>query len=197
MRLRLRRVDDPVAEIVPNTQPAFARLRRASAGQAESGFPEAHLTKRVGDRRRLSRRSAGLVGQTGAKADRVGQFLPHVPSLDMAKSAHASPVQERPLDFLVGSIRAYGARMHGTGRRFVYILQSCSDSTKHYVGLADDPDQRLEWHNTGPCGSTVAHRPWSIAVSIEFPTEGQAVKFEKYLKSGSGRAFAKRHFGRP
>jgi len=39
-----------------------------------------------------------------------------------------------------------------------------------------------------------AYRPWTIAVSIEFPTETQALRFEKYLKSGSGRAFAKRHF---
>jgi hypothetical protein len=30
---------------------------------------------------------------------------------------------------------------------------------------------------------------------MEFPTEQAAVRFEKYLKSGSGRAFAKRHFG--
>jgi hypothetical protein len=30
---------------------------------------------------------------------------------------------------------------------------------------------------------------------LEFPTEHQAVRFEKYLKTGSGRAFAARHFG--
>ena len=38
------------------------------------------------------------------------------------------------------------------------------------------------------------YRPWSIAVVIEFSTEREAVRFERYLKSGSGRAFAKRHF---
>jgi hypothetical protein len=32
-------------------------------------------------------------------------------------------------------------------------------------------------------------------VIVEFPTEAQAVRFERYLKSGSGRAFATRHFG--
>jgi hypothetical protein len=36
-----------------------------------------------------------------------------------------------------------------------------------------------------------------VVVSLEFPTEKEAVRFEKYLKSGSGRAFATRHFGRP
>jgi hypothetical protein len=30
---------------------------------------------------------------------------------------------------------------------------------------------------------------------MEFSNERDAVVFEKYLKSGSGRAFAKRHFG--
>jgi hypothetical protein len=47
----------------------------------------------------------------------------------------------------------------------------------------------------GPCGHTRSHRPWSVVVSLEFPTQKQAVIFEKYLESGSGRAFAKRHFG--
>jgi predicted GIY-YIG superfamily endonuclease len=86
--------------------------------------------------------------------------------------------------------------MHGTGRRFVYILRSDSDPSRHYVGISSNPDERLHWHNEGPCGYTTEHRPWSIAVSIEFPTEKEAVRFERYLKSGSGRAFTKRHFAR-
>jgi putative endonuclease len=84
--------------------------------------------------------------------------------------------------------------MDGTGKRFVYVLRSDSDPHRHYVGVASRPDERLEWHNNGPCGYTRAHRPWSILVTIEFATEQQAIRFEKYLKTGSGRAFAKRHF---
>jgi putative endonuclease len=76
----------------------------------------------------------------------------------------------------------------------VYVLRSEADPTRHYVGTASDVDQRLECHNHGPCGHTVSHRPWSVVVTIEFPTEVEAVRFERYLKSGSGRAFAKRHF---
>jgi len=51
----------------------------------------------------------------------------------------------------------------------------------------------LEWHNHGPCGHTVEYRLRSLVVVIEFPTEERAVRFERYLKSGSGRAFAKWH----
>jgi putative endonuclease len=80
-------------------------------------------------------------------------------------------------------------------KRFVYILRSDVDPNRHYVGLTSDVDRRLLWHNTGPSGVTVANRPWRVVVSLEFPTETEAVRFERYLKTGSGRAFAKRHFG--
>ena len=86
--------------------------------------------------------------------------------------------------------------MQGIGARFVYILRSDSDPARHYVGRTANVDDRLEWHNYGPCGYTLEHRPWSIVVSLEFPNESTAARFEKYLKSGSGRAFAKRHFAR-
>lgn len=84
--------------------------------------------------------------------------------------------------------------MKGAERRTVYILRSDANRAKHYVGRASNVHDRLEWHNYGPCGYTIRHRPWSIVVSIDFTDEAVAVRFEKYLKSGSGRAFAKRHF---
>jgi hypothetical protein len=43
---------------------------------------------------------------------------------------------------------------------------------------------------------TAKYRPCRLAVSIGFETSAQAAGFERYLKSGSGRAFAKRHFER-
>jgi putative endonuclease len=84
--------------------------------------------------------------------------------------------------------------MQGVGKRFVYILRSDVEPARHYVGITSDPERRLVWHNHGPCGHTVAHRPWSWVVVLEFPTEREAARFEKCLKTGSGRAFATRHF---
>jgi putative endonuclease len=84
--------------------------------------------------------------------------------------------------------------MRGIGKRFVYVLRSESDPARHYVGVTSDVDERLEWDNGGPSGQTVRHRPWSVIVSVEFANQQTAVRFERYLKSGSGRAFAKRHF---
>jgi predicted GIY-YIG superfamily endonuclease len=85
--------------------------------------------------------------------------------------------------------------MDGPPKRIVYILHSDSDPSRHYTGITNTMDDRLQWHNFGPSGCTTDNRPWSVVVTIEFPTENAARRFEKYLKSGSGRAFAKRHFG--
>jgi predicted GIY-YIG superfamily endonuclease len=84
--------------------------------------------------------------------------------------------------------------MQGIGKRFVYVLRSESDPSRHYVGCTTDVANRIEWHNFGPDGQTRRHRPWRVLVSLEFPDEPTALRFEKYLKSGSGRAFATRHF---
>jgi predicted GIY-YIG superfamily endonuclease len=84
--------------------------------------------------------------------------------------------------------------VQGFGKRFVYILRSDSDPRRHYVGITSNPDNRLRWHNEGLVGHTVSHRPWFFVVVIEFPAELEARRFERYLKSGSGRAFSKRHF---
>jgi len=84
--------------------------------------------------------------------------------------------------------------MHGIEKRIVYILRSESDPSRQYVGITNDVRNRLEWHNHGPSGHTLTARPWSLVVIMEFASERDAVRFEKYLKSGSGRAFAKRHF---
>jgi len=76
----------------------------------------------------------------------------------------------------------------------VYILRSTVDGARYYVGLTGDFQQRLEQHNSGACSHTSKYRPWTLHVRIDFAHENQAVAFEKYLKSGSGRAFAVRHF---
>jgi putative endonuclease len=79
-------------------------------------------------------------------------------------------------------------------RTVVYILRSDRDRRRHYTGVTSDVKTRLTWHNAGQNIHTARDRPWSLVVAIEFPTEPAALAFERYLKSGSGRAFAKRHF---
>ena len=79
-------------------------------------------------------------------------------------------------------------------KRFVYILKSVNRAATYYVGVTSDMEARLCWHNAGLSPHTAEHRPWRRLVVIEFDAEPPAVAFEKYLKTGSGREFARRHF---
>lgn len=74
----------------------------------------------------------------------------------------------------------------------VYLLQSLSNSYHRYIGLTADLDRRLSEHNSGKSPHTSKFRPWKVVVSIMFEDEQRAKDFERYLKSGSGRAFAKK-----
>ena len=67
-------------------------------------------------------------------------------------------------------------------------------SKRYYTGVTSDARLRLEAHNAGKCQHTADGRPWEIDVLVEFADEPRALAFERYLKSGSGFAFAKRHF---
>ena len=75
--------------------------------------------------------------------------------------------------------------------KYVYILQSQLDNGRSYTGITDDLEARLSKHNSGEVTHTSKFRPWRIKSYIAFTVEGRALAFEKYLKSGSGRAFAK------
>ena len=79
-------------------------------------------------------------------------------------------------------------------KRFVYVLKATGDTPHFYIGLTSDVKARLSGHNAGHCPHTASRRPWQLQVVIEFSDEKRAIRFERYLKSGSGRAFAKRHF---
>jgi len=76
----------------------------------------------------------------------------------------------------------------------VYILTSLADPNRHYVGCTTDLRARLQSHNSGQSPHTAKYRPWHIETVLSFSCTAKAHAFERYLKTGSGRAFAKRHF---
>ena len=90
-------------------------------------------------------------------------------------------------------LQAPGA-MHRDPGRFVYLIRSSSDSTRWYVGLTCDVARRLKEHNDGLSPHTARYGPWELVLSMEFADQYRALAFEKYLKTGSGRAFSNRHF---
>jgi putative endonuclease len=89
-----------------------------------------------------------------------------------------------------------------TPKRIVCILRSQSDPARYDTGVTADLRARLGDHNAGhrPHTSTSAKAwPWAVDVIVKFADERRALAFERYLKSGSGCAFAQRHpsAGRP
>ena len=75
---------------------------------------------------------------------------------------------------------------------YVYILQSELMSEHFYVGSTEDLRARLKKHNAGEVPHTSKFRPWKIKTAIAFTERERAAQFEKYLKTASGRAFAKK-----
>ena len=75
---------------------------------------------------------------------------------------------------------------------YVYILESKHDPPHFYVGFTEDLTERLKAHNAGQCSHTAKFKPWRIKTATAFTDRERALDFERYLKSPSGRAFAKK-----
>lgn len=75
---------------------------------------------------------------------------------------------------------------------FVYILR-CNDG-RAYVGCSSKLNKRLDYHKNGYVSYTKSRRPLQLIMYLVFKDKYKAFEFEKYLKSGSARAFTKRHF---
>lgn len=75
---------------------------------------------------------------------------------------------------------------------FVYILSSLKDKKRTYVGITKNIKRRIEEHNEGKSRYTRSYKPWKIVNLVCFKNRFKAYKFEKYLKTSSGRAFTKK-----
>lgn len=74
--------------------------------------------------------------------------------------------------------------------QFVYLLR-CSDGTI-YVGCTSNIDERLKRHDHKEIRWTKDRLPVTLITYLAFTDKYKAFEFERYLKSGSGRAFSKK-----
>ena len=74
----------------------------------------------------------------------------------------------------------------------VYLLK-CSDGTT-YTGCTSNLEQRLKAHRDGQVSYTKTRLPFELITYIAFSDKTKAFQFEKYLKSGSGKAFSNKRF---
>ncbi len=144
-----------------------AGCRSACAPWAHSNplAPTSLRLERSG-KRRLPRRSFNEVGHLDLKSN-----------LLQATARHASVMNPPniPMKFY-----------------YTYILESVNKPNRFYVGFTEDLESRLISHNQGNNPHTSRYRPWRVKTAIAFTDRKMALSFEAYLKSPSGRAFAKK-----
>jgi predicted GIY-YIG superfamily endonuclease len=75
---------------------------------------------------------------------------------------------------------------------YVYLLRSEVAADQRYVGSTSNLKQRLAAHNAGKSPHTSKFAPWKLVTYVAFSDERKAESFERYLKSGSGHAFARK-----
>ncbi len=77
---------------------------------------------------------------------------------------------------------------------YTYILQSQKNQDRFYIGSTSNLKRRISEHNSGKSIYTNKFLPWKIKTYIAFEGLDKATEFERFLKSGNGRIFAKKHF---
>jgi len=75
---------------------------------------------------------------------------------------------------------------------YAYILRSEQNPERLYYGYSSDLKKRLNVHNQGGNQSTRTGAPWTLAWYGGFESESAAIDFERYLKTASGKAFARK-----
>ncbi|MCB9218738.1 MAG: GIY-YIG nuclease family protein [Ignavibacteriales bacterium] len=70
----------------------------------------------------------------------------------------------------------------------VYVLKSLNDHKK-YIGFTSDLSRRITEHNNGLVKSTKHRKPLELVYYEEYKTKAEAMKREKFFKSGKGREF--------
>jgi predicted GIY-YIG superfamily endonuclease len=85
----------------------------------------------------------------------------------------------------------------GDVKRFVYVLQSMAQPDRQFVECTANVPVRVATHNAGHSPLTASCRPWRLVTVVQFGNETAALRFEKFLKTGAGRALTRQFFLKP
>ncbi len=77
---------------------------------------------------------------------------------------------------------------------YVYLIRSEAFPEQRYIGFTTDLKKRIAAHNAGDSVHTSKYKPWKSVSYHAFAEKRRAQAFEHYLKTGSGKAFARKRF---
>ncbi|MBU6142128.1 GIY-YIG nuclease family protein [Patescibacteria group bacterium] len=80
-----------------------------------------------------------------------------------------------------------------SGMFYVYVLKSCANNDM-YIGSTEDVEKRISLHNAGRVRSTKSYRPWVLLEVREAPSRSEAMKLERFLKTGQQKEMLKRKY---
>jgi len=89
---------------------------------------------------------------------------------------------------------AYALQKDDIAMYYVYLIQSETFPDQRYIGYTENVEQRIKDHNKGQSTHTNKFKPWKLIAFQAFSDKEKAIKFEYYLKTGSGKAFASKRF---
>lgn len=114
----------------------------------------------------------------------------------MRKATEACFGEGLPFEALLRAKAGFDWRTQGSNdaMHYVYLLRSIPFPEQTYKGFTHDLKQRLNDHNTGQSVHTAKYMPWELVSYHAFTDKRKAQEFEHYLKTGSGKAFAKKRF---
>jgi Predicted endonuclease containing a URI domain len=79
----------------------------------------------------------------------------------------------------------------------MYYVYSLKCKNGFYTGYCENINERLKRYENGHAPATADRLPMGLEFYFAIPNKYKAFEFEKYLKSGSGRAFIKKHLAWP
>ena len=74
---------------------------------------------------------------------------------------------------------------------YVYILKN-SATAEYYTGFSENLKNRLKSHKEKTVKTTKSKGKYNLVFYSAFEQKAKALDFEKYLKHGSGHAFARK-----
>ena len=110
----------------------------------------------------------------------------------------ASDITSSPRPWLINQLKLHRwqtpiSPVRPDKMKYVCFIQNIPHPTQRHIGITNDLKARLNSHNEGQSPHASKFKPWKLVTYIAFLDESKALEFEKYLKSGSGRAFANKH----
>ncbi len=150
----------------------------------------------------MGRYRSGQPGQTvNLLASAFGGSNPSRPTILRLRRMSSVAIAQ---DDIIKRLFAYRLVLRMAGHRterlkkeymyYVYVLQSTGKPSIIYRGFTENLQKRIKKHNKGDCVFTKKYRPWTLICYFVFVDKKIALNFEKYLKSGSGKAFLNKHF---